>query len=71
MLWQVEIRNTFTGSQEVEAAAEGPLKMVTKADVKFTLTVSALREVLSDAKKILLLTRIQRKYSVQAESFLS
>ena len=45
--------------------------MVTKADVKFTLTVSALREVLSDAKKILLLTRIQRKYSVQAESFLS
>lgn len=71
MLWQVEIRNTFTGSQEVEAAAESPFEMVTKADEKFTLTVSALREVLSNARKMLLLTRIQGKFSVQAESFLS
>lgn len=71
MLWQVEIRNTSTSSLEVEDTAKGLLEVVTKADVKFTLTVSAPHEVLSDARKILLLTRIQGKYSVQAECFLS
>lgn len=71
MLWQVEIRNTSTSSLEVEDTAKDPLEVVTKADVKFTLTVSAPREVLSDARKILLLTSIQGKYSVQAEHFLS
>ena len=43
-------------AKEVEAV-EGPLEMVTKVDVEFTLTLSAPREVLSDARKILLLNR--------------
>lgn len=42
-------------AREVEEAVEGPLEMVTKVDVEFTLTLSAPRDVLSDARKILLL----------------